>query len=606
MMAMLKLRWQISRNQARKLGTFHATVMLIFAILVMLSSVIAFFAGLISGYNLLPQMSPDLQLILWDAIVLTFLACWLLGTLTELQQSEMLSLNNFLHLPVTLYGAFVLNYLSVWFSFSLAFFLPLMTGLGIATVVTQGSSRLLIFPLILGFLSMVTCVTYQFRGWLARIMQNKRRRGTVMAIITMSCVMLAQVPNLINLTVMRNSRNSIQQVSNERVQKQAELLKELQEQRITQDEFNAQFQKLHHTQPPSIEARIQGSLQESIPWLRLINLALPIGWLPFGVHSLANGSIWPALLGSSAMFSIGIVSLWGSYHGTMRAYTGQNSSPEVAAPTVTAPTERKTRFVEREIPGISPAVSTVALASLCSVLRSQEGKMILLTPILILASFCGFLIFGPLTQTPVFLIPGIAIGVIGTTQLAVSQFLFNSFGLDRDGFRAYILSPLPRAELLRGKNFSFFPIVVAMNIVLLGILAIAMPFRLTHFVATLLQGVISFLLICLLGNLLSIRIPIRLSAGTVKPQAIHIGPLLIAFLCTLLTPLFYLPAASALGLEYLLEFVFGIRQVPMYLLLTLIELPIVYLIYNRVLIEQGKLLQQRETRILEIVSIANE
>lgn len=608
MMAVLKLRWQISRNQARKLGALNAALMLIFAILVLSSSVIAFFVGLVGGYHYLPQLRPEHLMLVWDGLVIVFLGCWMLGVLMELQQSEMLSLSNFLHLPVTLFGAFLLNYFSIWFSFSLAFFLPLMLGMSLAEVATRGAIQLLMFPLVFGFLSMVTGVTYQFRGWLSRLMQNKRRRGTVMAIITISFVLLAQLPNAINLTFMQASRNSRQQENEARTQKQTELTKAFSEGKITIDQLNEELKKFQRPAPPSMETQALSSFRQTLPWIRFANLVMPVGWLPLGVLSLAQGHVLPALLGSLGMFLIGFGSLWSSYRATMKSYTGQDgsSTSTVARRAAAEPMDTGPLFVEREIPWISTHASSIALTTFRSLLRSQEGKMILLTPLLILGSFGGLLIFGSMRETPAFLIPAIAIGAIGTAQLSVAQFLFNAFGFDRGSFRAFILCPVSRSELLRGKNFSLIPIVGVMTVFLLIVLLFVMNLRFSHFLATLLQAAISFLLICLFGNLLSIRMPIRMSVGTLKPQTVQLGQVLVAVLSTFALPLFFLPAMSAYGLELLLEFLFGKQVIPWYLLVSILEIPIAWLVYNRVLNEQGRMLQQRETAILETVSSANE
>ena len=59
------------------------------------------------------------RLLTWDGIVLAFLFIWMIGLITELQRTEALSLDKFLHLPVSPIGAFLINYLSSLFSVSL-------------------------------------------------------------------------------------------------------------------------------------------------------------------------------------------------------------------------------------------------------------------------------------------------------------------------------------------------------------------------------------------------------------------------------------------------------------------------------------------------------
>ena len=67
----------------------------------------------------------------WDGLVLLFLFFWMIGLLADLQRSEALSLTKFLHLPVSLSGVFLLNYLSSLMSFNLFMFVPMMVWLSV-------------------------------------------------------------------------------------------------------------------------------------------------------------------------------------------------------------------------------------------------------------------------------------------------------------------------------------------------------------------------------------------------------------------------------------------------------------------------------------------
>jgi hypothetical protein len=121
----------------------------------------------------------------WDGIVLVFLMFWMIGLLTELQRTEVLSLQKLLHLPVSLAGTFVINYLGSLVSVSLVVFFPAMIGLCIALVAAKGPAMLLVFPLLASFLLLVTAITYQFQGWLAALMVNPRRRRTIIVGLAM-------------------------------------------------------------------------------------------------------------------------------------------------------------------------------------------------------------------------------------------------------------------------------------------------------------------------------------------------------------------------------------------------------------------------------------
>ncbi len=75
----------------------------------------------LAGGYFCPAVSIRFDLLLvWDGLVLAFLFFWLIGLLLELQRSEVLSLDKFLHLPVSLRGAFLINYLSCVFRWSVS------------------------------------------------------------------------------------------------------------------------------------------------------------------------------------------------------------------------------------------------------------------------------------------------------------------------------------------------------------------------------------------------------------------------------------------------------------------------------------------------------
>src|SRR5207247_262332 len=158
------------------------------------------FAGLfLVGMFALPRVDPTVVMYVWDALAIAFLFFWLIGLIQELQRAEALSLDKFLHLPVSLTGAFLINYVTSLVSPCLIVFLPAMIGLCLGLAVGKGPAMLGLLPLLAAFVLMVTALTYQFRGWLAALMVNKRRRRTVIVVATVSVILLAQLPQLINI-----------------------------------------------------------------------------------------------------------------------------------------------------------------------------------------------------------------------------------------------------------------------------------------------------------------------------------------------------------------------------------------------------------------------
>src|SRR5262245_2744474 len=119
--------------------------------------------------------------------------------LTELQRSESLSMQNFLHLPVSVSGVFVLNYLGSLLSLTMVVLVPAMVGLTLGMIFGHGPATIVVLPLLAAFLLALTALTYQFQGWIASLMINKRRRRTIVMLITTAFILLAQMPNIINM-----------------------------------------------------------------------------------------------------------------------------------------------------------------------------------------------------------------------------------------------------------------------------------------------------------------------------------------------------------------------------------------------------------------------
>jgi len=83
-------------------------------------------------------------------------------------------------------------------------------------------------------------------------------------------------------------------------------------------------------------------------------------------------------------------------------------------------------------------------------------------------------------------------------------------------------------------------------------------------------------------------------------------PFLMQMLLFFAISIALLPAMVAGGFEFLLEMVLEHRWIPWCLLISLVEAVLIALVYFQSLEELGKLLQSRETRILETVAAANE
>jgi len=139
----LWLRWRIISNRNRRAGAASVILQGILMAFAVAGGGLAFVGGIAAGYLALPQASPKNVMLIWDGIVIAFLFFWMTELLIELQRSELLSLDKFLHLPVSLASAFMINYVGSISSAGAIVFLPLMIGLAIGLVCSVGAALLI-------------------------------------------------------------------------------------------------------------------------------------------------------------------------------------------------------------------------------------------------------------------------------------------------------------------------------------------------------------------------------------------------------------------------------------------------------------------------------
>lgn len=619
--AFLWLRWRLWVNQWRRAGALIVIIMTIVAAVVVAMAVPSFIGCIVAGNFLIPRAAPVHLMYAWDGVLFAFAFFWMIGLVTELQRTEPLALSKFLHLPVSVKSAFLINFISSLLRLSLIMFVPVMLGFCVSLVSVKGPLFLLTLPLLAAFLLMVTALTYQFQGWLASLMSNPRRRRTVIVATTMAFVLIVQLPNLLNIST--GFWGSKQRVAQS--QAMYDELAELRKQGLPNEENERQDREIRERYANEFKQAQQKTLQKLEQTARVVNLAVPLGWLPLGVLALAEGHALPAILGFLGMTLIGSASLWRAYRTTIGLYQGRftTQASRPAAP-VTAPDRARPEsadkaiaskvsprgpgllLVERRLPGFSEEVSAIALGCLRALMRSPEAKMMILT-LVVLSVVFGAMMWNAPPKIPEIARPLAAIGAMAFVMVCMLQFMSNQFGFDRDGFRVFVLCAAPRRDILLGKNLSFAPIVLGAAAVALIFTQFICPMRLDHFVAMFPQFVSMFLLFCVATNLLSIYAPLYIAAGSLKPANPKIGTILLQMaMFMILFPLTQAPTLLPLGIEAGLAYKFPdqrwIAGTPICLVCTLLECAAVIGLYRFLLNWQGTLLQAREQTILDRVT----
>lgn len=586
--AFVWLRSRIRLNQLRKGGVVSQVLVIILSVMVVSAAVGMFVGGIFAGLFGLPAAPPVARLLIWDGLVVVFLFVWAIGLLTEIQRSDPLTLDKFLHLPVSPSGAFLVNYVSSLFSITLILFAAAAVGLLIGQVFAVGPVMLLGFLALAAFVFAVTAMTYQFQGWLAVLMSNPRRRRTVIVFVTLGFILLVQLPNAINLA--RPWKSKSDQSTPATVLKTP----------ATVDAGAVPPQAENRASKPDEAAQKKWDEVGAVAWWA--NVVVPPGWFPLGVADLAEGRVGSALLGTLGYGLIGVFCLRRAYRTTVKYHSGQFShgsgTASAARPVVV---DDRPKLVEWRLPWVSEHTAAVATSSLRGLIRAPESKMLLIAPIVLTLVFGGLLLALPV-KIPTAVRPLLAVGAAAFVLLTGIQVAGNQFGYDRAGFRAYVLSPLSRRDLLLGKNLAVAPLLLSISTFLALLVACLLPMRVDHYPMLLAQLLSLFLFYYLLGNALSIVAPLPIAAGAMQPTNVKIGPILWQFGFMMLFPLVVGLVSVPVGIEVLVEELSGVRGWPIALVLSLGVLAGAVAAYRRGLTVLADLLTRREKDILLLVT----
>lgn len=196
------------------------------------------------------------------------------------------------------------------------------------------------------------------------------------------------------------------------------------------------------------------------------------------------------------------------------------------------------------------------------------------------------------------------IGVIALPFMMNAHFLANIFGMDQEGFRAYVLLPTSRQKYLLGKNIAFFPFIAGTTLLLFAFSALLIDYRLVTFLVTLLYLVQLYLLFCIVGNVLSLYFPYRIRQSGRMNSTNHstrerIAMILIAPIALILMGVLLLPAVLGMAADYLLDRFWGFDAVSVGLVGAVVMFVLTVLAYRESLVHTGRLLEQREQIVLE-------
>ena len=530
--ALVSLRHKLTLHQEKKAGRLNVVLSRIIRVVVIFASVMAFILPIILGAWLLKDISSAKLLAVWNGMVMVFLFAAVMTLIGQLQLNEVIPIDKLLHLPVSLNGAFLLNYLSSFLNMLMVLFAPAMIGFTIGAIIAKGSGLFILLPALLAIFFLTTSLFHQFKAIFARIIQNKRTKAIVIVVIP-----FLMVTSLVLFSLLADA---------------------------IRDKMGSNS--------------ILGDI-----------MSVWVGWKP---------SIYSVL----AIAALGGASQYSSYRSLVKFYTGASSPGKKSSPQ-TSSQVWPSNFLFCKLPFVSVEASAVGTAGFRNIIRAPEALMALVPLLILLLIGIPYLIdYGSFT-IPDLARPHLQIWIITVVMLGFPAFLFSAFGYDRDGFRAFVLSPLKRADVLVGKNLAIGIPTLTSGIVLLVIAQIFKPDHALAFIASLLQMLSCFVLMCVIGNVLSVWFPVGLKRGNMQPANAPMIHKILLYAGVLISPFVVIqPATTFIFVEMLASGEFGKIGGWLYLLLTSIQLIVTWLIYRWSLTPLSEGLWQREPEILETVS----
>jgi hypothetical protein len=356
------------------------------------------------------------------------------------------------------------------------------------------------------------------------------------------------------------------------------------------------------------EARDKANVNQLIEVQKFI----PPLWLPYGALGLAEHRVLPALLGTLGGLGLGALGLRRAYRSTVRFYQGETGG-QAAAPVVPLATSAKASpaksgksLLELRLPFVPEQAAAVALGSFRSMLRAPEVKMAWGTAFIVTAILGASVLWRAAPKIPAAAKPFIVVGAMGFSLFMLVQFLANQFGFDRQGFRAFVLSPVERRLILLGKNLATWPVGATFGLLVLAMISFWLRLPILAAVAAVFQLVTLLLLGSLAGNLLSILVPFHVAAGSMKPTKLPALAMVTMVMLQLLFPVVMVPVFVPPLLELLWQLAGWPVLFPVNLILSVLLATLTAILYWQTLGLFGRLLQRREIKILNIVTAEQE
>lgn len=498
-------------------------------------------------------------LLVLDGAVFIFFFLYAWGLLAELQRADVIDFRKMLHFPISLRMVFFLNYFASLFTPALLFFAPSSVALAIGLASVLGPRMLLMAPLAIIFFLMLAAWAFYFRGALAILMENKRRRRIIMTLIPLAVVFIAQLPNLLTHAM--------------RKQEDREYWRAM----LSSADINEAMVRAH--------------------------AAVPIAWLPYGIHGLMQEKTAPVALGYVGLTGLMILGLALGYRATLSHYTAASAQKKSRRAIVRA---RSMPLTARRLPFLGEDGSAMTWAALLTYGRHPSIRLLMIMPVC-MGAFLIFMVRSDSTgEVQPMVQSWLPMGLLIWPYLNFSYMMLNIFGIDRDGFRGMLLLPAPRHKYLLAKNLALFPFAGGLSLICVVLGGWWLEISLNLFVIMLIQVFQLYLVYCLAGNYISLYFPYRIGRDTLRANTARPIMFLIGILSMATAALLLLPAMGCLMADTFAALRWGENAPPLGMIAAVALLLATTAAYALSLRHAGDLLLLREQRILAVLTADRE
>ena len=656
--AILFLQSRIVANRWSRESILGKVIVFVFYSAISMGTILAVLIGAIAGFALYRNAtSMDYALYAWNGLVFAFLLFWTIEISTELTRSDGVSMDRIMHLPISPSHIFSLNYILSLGNLPFIYFTCICMGLILGGSISRGPSVLLIAIPLLAYLLMITALTSHLRSILSAWVANPKRRRLVMLLlpfvvgITMAGVGLSvsQFTSYIARITKPNTHGVLPPpptVLPDSTLPPTAPLPSLDESLRDGNTDGNIARRIDESLPPESPSEVplgsapttgpadtgpassaasfhelKGLLDAALGWL---DLTAPPFWFAACAESIPK-SPWKSLCLVPGMLAISAWSLRRNYATTLRYYQhGFGSDPGMSKPNTVAtsspvvsqtrvsqtgstagPLEssgERTAWMERTFPMLDDILSAIVAQTWLSIWRAPEMKLQLMGPFIQPIILLFVMGYWKSSANP-FLNTFLALGIAGFCLYTSAGFLGNLFGFDRSGFRAWVLSPIPRHRILNGRNIAYgIPAfaVSALTCVAIGIYWRIPLDKLFYSPLAILTFIPVFFLIT---NLQSILAPFGLPSGGIQPKRFNWRAVVMTLLLSTLMPTMFCLSLAPLGVEFLFSrFVPAMAAVPLALILAIPWALGSWSLYRALIVPLGKLLEHFELRVLDVVT----